>query len=191
MASTTALYSRDRQRPAALPFRVRLPSGLTRTNPHTFTDAELAEWGFVGPYSVPEFDPDNQRLTWDSELLAYEIVELTPEEKDARYNAKADWNTFYIEVTSSDLYNHVRSVAFEFPALNIDVTEFLAALTDARYGTANLEAVNTAVTHLFGTLIALDRFFTEEQLAELQGILVACHLDRLVQLPELSVEEED
>jgi hypothetical protein len=61
----TLLYSLNKAYPALLPFRVSTPNGLTRTDPSTFTEEELSEWGYAGPFVEPAFDPDTQYLEWD------------------------------------------------------------------------------------------------------------------------------
>lgn len=59
-----SLYSHNGQRPAPLPFRVRLDNGMTRTDPSTFTEAELTAWGYTGPYEIPKYKPRKQHLEW-------------------------------------------------------------------------------------------------------------------------------
>jgi hypothetical protein len=58
------LYSLNSQRPAPLPFRIKLPNGFTRTDPSTFSFEEIATAGFIGPYVEPFYDPSIERLDW-------------------------------------------------------------------------------------------------------------------------------
>ena len=58
------LYSHNSGWPAPLPFRVRLENGTTRTDPETFTQQELAAWGYVGPYEIPSYKPRKEHLEW-------------------------------------------------------------------------------------------------------------------------------
>ncbi|MDP3717082.1 MAG: hypothetical protein Q8T13_04850 [Acidobacteriota bacterium] len=53
------------QTPDALPFRIRLSNGLTRTDPTTFTAEEIADAGYVLAPERPEPDP-GRRVVWDS-----------------------------------------------------------------------------------------------------------------------------
>jgi len=74
------LYSLNASYPAPLPFRVSTPNGLTRTDPSTFTEEELAEWGYTGPYSYPEYDSFAQTVDWTGS--SFVIRDLTDPELD-------------------------------------------------------------------------------------------------------------
>ena len=74
----TSLYSCDQAWPRPLPFRVTTSDGSTRTDPSTFTPEELAEWGYVGPFEEPAFDPDTQVLEWNG--TDYVVRDKTAEE---------------------------------------------------------------------------------------------------------------
>lgn len=58
------LYSLNGERPAPLPFRIRLSNGFTRTDPSTFTPEEIAAAGYSGPFTEPPYDPATQALDW-------------------------------------------------------------------------------------------------------------------------------
>jgi hypothetical protein len=70
------LYSLRQQRPAPLPFRIRLSSGFTRTEPASFTDEEIIDAGYVGPYTEPAYNPATEQLLWVDG--AYVIETLPP-----------------------------------------------------------------------------------------------------------------
>jgi len=71
------LYSFKGQEPKPLPHRINLPSGFTRTDSSTFTDLEISEAGFSGPYSLPDHDPVTEQVIWvDGD---YEVIERPPE----------------------------------------------------------------------------------------------------------------
>ena len=59
------LYSHKGQRPAPLPFRIRIGGGMTRTDPTTFTDEEIAEAGYTKAQPQPPYDPATEELTWN------------------------------------------------------------------------------------------------------------------------------
>jgi len=82
----TGLYSLHGSRPAPLPFRIRLPSGRTRTDPSSFTAQEIAAAGLDGPYEEPPYDPATQALLWVGG--AYLIQPLPPPPPEA------DWARF-------------------------------------------------------------------------------------------------
>jgi hypothetical protein len=64
----TKLYSYQEQEPQELPDRIRLSDGRTRTDSSTFTEEEIANAGFTGPYERPEFNPEIEIQEWTSEL---------------------------------------------------------------------------------------------------------------------------
>jgi len=70
------LYSFRNQRPAPLPFRIRLSNSFTRTEPASFTAEEIADAGYVGPYTEPAYDAATEQLLWVDG--AYVIEALPP-----------------------------------------------------------------------------------------------------------------
>ena len=70
------LYSIHNQRPAPLPFRIRLSNGFTRTKPASFTAEEIADAGYVGPFTDPAYDAATEQLLWVDG--AYVIEALPP-----------------------------------------------------------------------------------------------------------------
>lgn len=68
------LYQKDGTgTPAALPERIRLPGGGTRTDSSTFTTAEIAAAGYTGPYPHPSYNNATQYLTWDNTNKDWEV----------------------------------------------------------------------------------------------------------------------
>lgn len=67
MADPTALYSYQGQEPQVLPYRIRLNDGTAPSDPTTYTDKQLAEAGFTGPYTKPEFNDEVETQAWDFE----------------------------------------------------------------------------------------------------------------------------
>lgn len=68
------LYSYKGEEPDVLPHRIRLSSGLTKTDPTTFTEKDLEDAGYTGPYE----NPDNiirayyENVEWNSETMSWE-----------------------------------------------------------------------------------------------------------------------
>ena len=77
MADSTALYSYKEALPTTLPYKIRLSDGTVRTDVSSFTDEELTDVGYTGPYTVPSFK-NGQRVVWNSSDLKY-VVEDIPE----------------------------------------------------------------------------------------------------------------
>lgn len=76
MADTKALYSYKGQEPKFLPHEIRLSNGMSRTDASTFTDEELLDAGYSGPYIEPEFDLLTQERKWDSNTMSYVVTDL-------------------------------------------------------------------------------------------------------------------
>ena len=71
-------YSYNNQYPEVLPHRIRLSSGLTRTDSSTFTAEEIADAGYVLADTSPSYDVTTQKVIWNSG--SWEVVSLTSEE---------------------------------------------------------------------------------------------------------------
>jgi hypothetical protein len=80
MKNSHLLYSHNGQEPQPLPDRIRLKNGLTSTDLSSFTNEELADAGFTGPYEIPEYNQENQKLFWDSENLSYVLEDISEKE---------------------------------------------------------------------------------------------------------------
>jgi hypothetical protein len=70
------LYSFRNQRPAPLPNRIRLSNGFTRYKHQPPTAEEIADAGYVGPYTEPSYDAASEQLLWVDG--AYVIEALPP-----------------------------------------------------------------------------------------------------------------
>lgn len=73
------LYSYQGQEPQKLPDKIRLSDGRSRTDSSTFTEEEIAEAGFTGPYERPDYNPKIEIQSWDSELKEW-ITTPIPDE---------------------------------------------------------------------------------------------------------------
>jgi hypothetical protein len=98
MADPTALYSYQGQGPQPLPEKILLSDGRKRTDVSSFTDEEIEDAGFTGPYEVPEYNQEYQRVLWNSETLSYVVEDKTDEEiwepirrERNRLLAESDW----------------------------------------------------------------------------------------------------
>ncbi len=78
------MYSYQGNTPKPLPSRIRLSDGSTRTDPASFTDAEIADAGYVyvEPFSQSHEDR-TQKVIWDSNTTSWQLQEKTTEEVEA------------------------------------------------------------------------------------------------------------
>jgi len=108
MADLNALYSYQGQEPRPLPHEISYTESWGGTNfrqgVESFTEEEIQRAGYVGPYEVPEYNSEYQRLYWNSETLSYVVEDKTDEEiwepirrERNRLLAESDW-TMVVDV---------------------------------------------------------------------------------------------
>jgi len=73
-----ALYTRNGSYPATLPWGIVLSSGFIRTDPASFTAAEIADAGYVEATVPPEYDPASEQLDWDGAAWTVEALPEPP-----------------------------------------------------------------------------------------------------------------
>ena len=88
MADPTALYSFKGATPTTRPHKIRPAEGVVRTDVSTFTDGEITDSGFTGPYTVPSFTEASQRVSWNSSDLQYVVEDIPESELWASVRAK-------------------------------------------------------------------------------------------------------
>lgn len=97
------LYSYQGNYPQALPFRIRLSNGSTRTDPSTFTSFEIADAGYIEVPDEPNIT-SNQALSWDSQNIEWNIRDKTEQElQNELNNAKQDRLMYITESRDSTL----------------------------------------------------------------------------------------
>lgn len=100
MADPNALYSHNGLEPTILPHRITLSDGTSRTDITTFTDEEINDAGFTGPYEKPEYNYTTQKLVWSSETLSYSVEDLPssePTEEDLWFEMRRRRNFLLLE----------------------------------------------------------------------------------------------
>lgn len=75
-----ALYSHRGEYPKPLPEKIRLSNGYSRTDSSTFTDEEIADAGYTGPYLEPEYNQNYETLSWNSNTLSFSINQIPDED---------------------------------------------------------------------------------------------------------------
>lgn len=103
------LYSYQGQEPKELPHKIRLSDGRSRTDSSSFTEEEIIDAGFTGPYEIPDFNSEHQRLFWDPNNLSYIIEDISDEElwdkvreKRNRLLLESDW-TMSLDVPGDNI----------------------------------------------------------------------------------------
>ena len=147
------LYSLLNAEPASLPQRLKI-NGTTRTDPSSFTAAELNQAGYTGPFQKPSCDPVTQIVVWQG--TGYAVLDLADSEIEKRrleaVKAGADYRGFWRALLSSPVYQTLRAAAAADLGANMLVTELIAALSDAKLGEPNEEIIGSAMQELLEAL---------------------------------------
>ena len=177
-----ALYSLQGALPAPLPARIRLADGRTRTKPSTYSTEEIQDWGYIGPIELPIYEWASEVVEWSADDLAYVVRPLSEEEleerrlRDARQ--RVDYQGFYDALLISPTYQAIRGQAQENLALTVACTEFVAAITDAKFGRPNEAAIQACINNILSLVV-----FDEAELAGLVELMVDFSLDGLYSVP--------
>jgi hypothetical protein len=68
------LYYKDNSLPKELPFRITLSNGMTRTDPSSFTDEEIADAGYIEAPEKPRVVETGKSIFWNYETHEWEVV---------------------------------------------------------------------------------------------------------------------
>tara|TARA_Y100000004_G_C8823938_1_gene373197 strand:- start:192 stop:776 length:585 start_codon:yes stop_codon:yes gene_type:complete len=77
-------FSSGGSEPILLP-EITLPDGSSRTDPESYTSAELESIGFTGPYRKPKYQSDTHYLEWVSSDLRYNVTPLPEKSIDQKW----------------------------------------------------------------------------------------------------------
>lgn len=96
MVDPSALYSYKGSEPSILPHRITLSDGRSRTDNTTFTDEEIFDAGFTGPYEKPIYNQSTQEIFWNNKTLMWDINDKNIQEPQV------------IEKTEEELFYELR-----------------------------------------------------------------------------------
>jgi hypothetical protein len=146
--------------PQLLPDYWRPTSGEeARTDLPDLTDAELNALGWKGPIADVSFDFYTQDKVWNKETREYDILEIDQNEKEKRVNYQQFWDL----LLDTGAYTTIKSVSGQSLEANTLATEFIALMSDAKGGKANVEKIQQILTEIVSGIP-----FTEEELTEIQ-----------------------
>lgn len=179
------VYSYQNREPAPLPERIRLPDGSTLRPP--LSSEQLGQLGYTGPISVPSYDPTTQLRSWDTNDMCYRVLQLAPQEIEARavaqQEASANYRLLYSTLTGSSTYQEIVSQAADNLPLTVACTQFLSAMVDAKLGEPNLPALQLCIDAVLRTATLND-----DHLQEIYLALSASGLWGLITLGEFEPE---
>jgi len=138
------------------------PGEEVRTDLPDLTDAELNALDWKGPIQMPPFagtsyfTHDHQ---WNKETREYDVTEVTEYEKQRRVQYQHFWD----KLLNTNAYTKIKTAASQSLPANTLATEFIALMSDAKNGHANIIKIQEVLTE-----IVSDIAFTAEELAEIQ-----------------------
>lgn len=98
-----SLYSVGGAEPSKLTGRLRLPNGMTLTDVEGWSQSDLNAVGITGPYTIPDCDKKSQYISWNSETLAYDILEKSYETMLSEFLSQVNVMIGYSEVSADEI----------------------------------------------------------------------------------------
>jgi hypothetical protein len=151
--------------PQALPDLWRsAPGEEVRTDLPELTDEELNALGWKGPITMPPAsNPGTSYFThsyeWNKETREYDATELDEFEKRKRVNYQKFWD----DLIDTSAYMTIKATSSQSLLANTLATEFIALLSDAKNGNANITKIQEVLLEIVENIP-----FTPEELEEIQ-----------------------
>ena len=119
--------------------------GPIRTDLPDLTDAELNALGWKGPIVMPTnlgyFTHDYK---WNKETREYDVTEISEYDKQRRVQYQQFWD----KLLNTTAYTTIKTAATQSLQANTIATEFIALMSDAKAGRANVEKIQEALTEI-------------------------------------------
>jgi hypothetical protein len=141
------------------------PGEPVRTDLPDLTDAELNALDWKGPIAMPPLEGTSyftHSYQWNIETREYDATELDEFERRRRVNYQQFWDL----LLDTGAYTTIKSVSSQSLEANTLATEFIALMSDAKRGQANIEKIQQILTEIVSGIP-----FTTEELAEIQEAL--------------------
>ena len=138
------------------------PGEEIRTALPDLTDAELNALDWKGPIQMPPFagtsyfTHDHQ---WNKETREYDATEIQEYEKQKRVQYQQFWD----KLLNTGAYTTIKTASTQSLQANTLATEFIALMSDAKGGKANIEKIQQILTEIVSGIP-----FTTEELGEIQ-----------------------
>jgi len=138
------------------------PGEEVRTDLPELSDAELNALGWKGPIADVAFDFYTQEKVWNTQTREWDILELDQFNKEKRVNYQKFWD----ELINTSAYATIKASASQSLLANTLATEFIALLTDAKNGRANVTKIQEELLEIIQNIP-----FTPEELEEIENVL--------------------
>jgi hypothetical protein len=142
------------------------------------------EYGIVEVFEVetPAYNGATQKVVEMDPVLingawckSWQIVELTQDELRRRCDYLLFWDLLLV----SNVYQNIRSQACQNLSVNTCCTEFIAAISDAKYGRPNKDAIQMCIW-----LLLQAATLTENDIDELQSMMNQSNLSSVYTLTQ-------
>jgi hypothetical protein len=136
------------------------PEEEIRTDLPNLTNEELNALGWKGPIAMPrDIDYFTHDYQWNKETRENDATELTEDEKRRRVNYQLFWDI----LLDTNAYIKIKTEASQSLLANTFATEFIALMSDAKRGKANIVKIQEILTEIVSGIA-----FNAEELAEIQ-----------------------
>jgi hypothetical protein len=138
------------------------PGEEIRTDLPDLTNEELNALDWKGPIQMPplagtsHFTHDYQ---WNKETREYDATEIPEYEKQRRVQYQQFWD----KLLNTNAYTTIKTASTQSLLANTLATEFIALMSDAKRGQANITKIQEVLTEIVSGIA-----FTAEELAEIQ-----------------------
>jgi hypothetical protein len=147
---------------------------------------KLASIGYSGPFPVPSFNPRTQQARWTgSEWSITTLSEEQIAQADyARLLSRADWQGFTEGLMTSSAYGKARAAAATSLKTNVDCTELIAFLSDARAGKPHIAGINACFASIDSEIT-----LTEEDKGQMYQLVQNHGLGAFLVVPSYTLPE--
>ena len=136
------------------------PGEEIRTDLPDLTDAELNALDWKGPIAMPtNIDYFTHSYKWNNETREYDATKLSEYEKQRRIQYQRFWD----DLITTSAYTKIKTAAGQSLLANTLATEFIALMSDAKNGHANITKIQEVLLEIVENIT-----FTTEELAEIQ-----------------------
>jgi hypothetical protein len=147
---------------------------------------KLASIGYSGPFPPPSFNARTQVAKWTGEQ--WQIIDLSPEEiqqaEYVRLLSRADWQGFTEGLMTSSAYGKARAAAATSLKTNVDCTELIAFLADARAGKPHIAGINACFASIDSEIT-----LTEEDKGQMYQLVQNHGLGAFLVVPSYTLPE--
>jgi hypothetical protein len=148
---------------------------------------QLKAMGYNGPFPAPQYNAKTQKAQWTG--TEWLVCNLSAEEIQIRdYNrllSRANWHAFSAGLMSSNAYAKARVEASSSLSVNVDCTELVAFMSDAKAGRPYVEGINNCLAS-----IEVSITLTKEDKKQLHDLILATGLGGILTVPNYTPEEE-